>query len=107
MKLIGGAILMSTMDAETGERKWRTGLTPEGISASLVTAGTINTGSIAIMHANEPTFKWDSFGISAFDTDWSVGQIVNKPNPYKFVRFDKNGIYGINTIATDNTSVDG
>jgi hypothetical protein len=36
MRLIGGAILMNTQDVETGERKWKTGLTPEGISASLI-----------------------------------------------------------------------
>jgi hypothetical protein len=36
MRLIGGAILMSVEDIETGERKWKTGLTPEGISATLI-----------------------------------------------------------------------
>jgi hypothetical protein len=34
MRLIGGAILMSVVDPNTGARKWKTGLTPEGISAS-------------------------------------------------------------------------
>ena len=107
MRLIGGAILMSTLNQETGERKWRTGLTPEGISASLITAGTINAGEIMIMNANDPVFRWDAFGISAFDTEWYDGGIVSKANPYKFVRFDKNGIYGINSTAEDNTSVNG
>jgi hypothetical protein len=44
MRLIGGAILMSSADPDTGERSWKTGLTPEGISASLITAGTLNAG---------------------------------------------------------------
>ena len=74
MRLIGGAILMGVLD-ENGERKWKTGLTPDGISASLVTAGTINTGSIAIMDSNNPAFRWDAFGISAFNADWDANGI--------------------------------
>ena len=95
MRLIGGAILMSVQDPNTGERSWKTGLTPEGISASLVTTGTLNAGNITIMNADEPTFRWDAFGLSAFDIDWSNGAISGKVNPFKFVRFDKYGIYGI------------
>jgi hypothetical protein len=67
MRLIGGAILMGVQDDETGERKWKTGLTPEGISASLVTAGTLNAGEISIMNGRDTAFRWDSFGLSAFD----------------------------------------
>lgn len=107
MRLIGGAILMGTTDKETGVRSWKTGLTPEGISASLVTAGTINTGNIQITNGSDPVFRWDTFGISAFDADWNNGQIISRANPYKFVRFDKHGIYGINGVVEDNTSVNG
>lgn len=94
MRLIGGAILMGVLD-ENGERKWKTGLTPEGISASLVTAGTINTGSIAIMDGSNPAFRWDAFGISAFNADWNDNGIQGTPDKTKFVRFDKHGLYGI------------
>lgn len=96
MRLIGGAILMGVEDPESGERSWKTGLTPEGISASLITAGTLNAGNIIIMNGNEPVFRWDAFGISAFDVDWANGVVSGMANPYKFVRFDKHGIYGIN-----------
>ena len=106
MRLIGGAILMSTQDPETGERRWKTGLTPDGISASLITAGTINAGEIMIMNADEPVFRWDAFGLSAFDVDWSAQDVRGATNPYKFVRFDKHGIYGINTEADDD-GIDG
>lgn len=102
MRLIGGAILMSIQDPDTGERSWKTGLTPDGISASLVTAGTLNAGNVTIMNANEPVFRWDAFGLSAFDVDWSNSAISGKVNPYKFVRFDKYGIYG---ISNENTFV--
>ena len=108
MRLIGGAILMSTENEETGERQWKTGLTPNGISASLITAGNINAGEISIMNANEPTFKWNSFGISAFDTDWTNDMPNGKVNPYKFVRFDKHGIYGINSSENaSNSAING
>lgn len=102
MRLIGGAILMGVLD-ENGERKWKTGLTPEGISASLVTAGTINTGSIAIMDGNNPAFRWDAFGVSAFKADWDANGIQGTPDKTQFVRFDKHGIYGING-GVDGTS---
>jgi hypothetical protein len=70
MRLIGGAIMMSRQD-ENGVRKWSTGLTPEGISASLVTAGTLNAANIAIMNVDEPVFRWDAFGLTAFKADWT------------------------------------
>lgn len=107
MRLIGGAIMMSVEDEETGERKWKTGLTPEGISASLVTAGTINAGNISIMNVNDPVFRWDAYGLSAFDADWSSNGTIGTPNPYKFVRFDKYGIYGIDTNSSDTNAVYG
>ena len=106
MRLIGGAILMSVQDPKTGERKWKTGLTPEGISATLVTAGILNAGNITIMNVNEPVFRWDAFGLSAFDIDWSNSAISGKVNPFKFVRFDKHGIYGINQ-EDDKIVIDG
>lgn len=100
MRLIGGAILMSIQD-ENGQRKWKTGLTPEGISASLVTAGTVDTGKIQIKNGKDVTFLWNSFGISAFDVDWNNGEVVGTPDTSKFVRFDKHGIYGIDIGANE------
>jgi hypothetical protein len=80
-------------------------LTPDGISASLVTAGTINTGNISIMNGKDATFMWNAYGLSAFDVDWTNGEITGTPKKNKFVRFDKYGIYGINDNGAD--SVDG
>jgi hypothetical protein len=36
LRLVGGAILLGVEDNETGLRKWKTGLTPDGINASLI-----------------------------------------------------------------------
>jgi hypothetical protein len=107
MRLIGGAILMSKQDSETGLRSWKTGLTPEGISASYVTAGVIDAGKIQIKNVNDPVFIWNAYGLSAFDADWYSNGSINKPNPYKFVRFDKYGIYGINTEKDADDEING
>ena len=100
IRMVGGAILLSKQD-KNGEQKWVTGVTSDGISASLVTAGVVNTGEISIMNYDEPVFRWDSYGISAYDATWEdVGGIptISEVDSTKFVRFDKNGIYGIDGI---------
>jgi hypothetical protein len=99
IRMVGGAILLSKQD-KNGETKWVTGVTSDGVSASLITAGVLNAGEISIMNYNEPLFRWDSFGLSAFDnsdyTDENGIVVISGVNPNKFVRFDKYGIYGIN-----------
>lgn len=98
LRLIGGAILMGTKD-KNGAEVWKTGLTPEGISANRVVAGTINTGIINIKNGNDSTFVLDSFGLSAYDTPWGEAGVIGTPNFNQFVRFDKYGIYGISREA--------
>ena len=99
IKMVGGAILLSKQN-EHGEQKWVTGVTSDGVSASLITAGVLNAGEISIMNYDEPVFRWDSFGISAYDAIWydggEAGTVISGVNTQKFVRFDKHGIYGIN-----------
>lgn len=99
IRMIGGAILLSKQD-ENGQQKWVTGVTSDGISASLITAGMINAGEISIMNADEPVFRWDAYGISAYDAEWydsGIGTTISGVDTTKFVRFDKYGIYGINS----------
>lgn len=103
LRLIAGAILLKTQD-ENGLDKYVSALTTQGFSANLITAGSLNTGSISIMNGSEPTFRWDSFGISAFSFVESEG-VISDIDSYKFVRMDKYGIYGINTSSpsTENS----
>lgn len=103
IRMVGGAILLSKQD-ENGEQKWVTGVTSDGVSANLITAGTINVNDIKIMNADEPVFKWDTFGISAYDAVWynsDIGKVVSNIDTKKFVRYDKYGIYGINNAGVD------
>ena len=108
VRIVGSGILLSAKDPKTQKTTWVTGLTNKGISANLITAGKLNTGEIQIMTGNDATFKWDVYGLSAYDSLWyndaSTGiQTISGVDTKKFVRFDKNGIYGINNIA----SIDG
>jgi hypothetical protein len=102
LKLVGGAILFSTENPETQESTWMTGITNSGISASLITAGRLDTGAVQIMSGDTPVFRWDVYGISAYDALWNrtdAGNVISGVNKNKFVRFDKNGIYGIDNVA--------
>ena len=106
LRLVGGAILFSAEDPETKETRWRTGLTNEGISADLIRAGKIDTGEIQIMAGDQAAFRWDVYGISAYDAPWVDGggvSTVGNVNTNKFVRFDKHGIYGIDGTANGAT----
>lgn len=98
IRMIGGAILLSKQD-KNGNKKWATGITSDGVSANLITAGVLNAGEITIMNYDEPCFRWDSFGLTAFDqkiSNLGEGNLVSsETNTHKFVRFDKHGIYGI------------
>ena len=100
VKIVGGAILFGKEDPNTKLQTWVTGVTNEGISASHITTGQLDTGTIQIMSGREPVFRWDAYGISAFDAYWSNLDgisTISGVNPHKFVRFDKYGIYGINS----------
>jgi hypothetical protein len=100
IRLIGGAILISTDDGN-GVKKWKTAMTHQGISASLITAGVINAGEICIMNSEEPAFRWDAFGLTAFDATWFDG-VASDTKYTKFVRMDKHGLYGMNGLDPNN-----
>ena len=94
IRIVGGAILLRDEDADG--LGWKTGITSKGISAKLITTGQLNVGAIQIMNGNEPYFRWDANGITAYDF-----QLAGKDHKYKYkvntkkgVRFDRMGIYG-------------
>lgn len=89
IKMVGGAILLSGED-DSGNKVWRTGITSEGVSASLITAGKINTGEITIMDRSNPRFKWDSEGIKAYGVDDN-----GKIDTNKYSIFSSDGLKGI------------
>lgn len=84
LRAIGGAILLSKQD-KNGQTQWTTGITADGVSASLITAGIINTADIQIMNGADKYFRLDKKGLTAYREETTTG----------FVRFDKHGIYGV------------
>lgn len=96
LRLLGGKIMISRRD-EQGNRYWATGMSSKGISADLITAGTINTGILNIMSDGDPAFRWDSKGISAYSKTTGIYDRT------KFTRFDRFGFYGINDPSIDGS----
>ena len=90
VRIVNGGIFMST----DGGQSWKTGLTGYGLNSSYLTTGQINTNEIYIMNGNNAAFRWDEKGLSSY---YRQGDYYD---PYRFVRFDHNGIYGI--LADDD-----
>lgn len=85
-----------------GGKTWMTAITGNGINANAITSGQIATDKIFIGDPNNPQFKWDSEGITSFDTYASNG--TNYLNYYKFTRLNDLGFYGIDQVHTGTTS---
>lgn len=77
-----------------GGESWRWGLTADGISANLITAGQIDTSKLRILAGDDEKFRWDAVGLTAY------GETVNKG-----VRFDRFGIYGFTLGNNENAGV--
>lgn len=100
LRLVSGAMMFRTLD-ENGEEAWKTGITPEGVSADLITAGRIDSGTIQIMNKNDTSFRWDSKGITAYDVDDKGNYTKNKG-----VRFNSNGLLGFDGVDSSSAPID-
>jgi len=88
VKIINRGVKTST----DGGKTWLNVIDAYGVNAESLNAGTINTNQIWIMDNDNPSFRWDSAGISAY----GLGDSEEEPYDLKtFVRFDKYGLYGI------------
>jgi hypothetical protein len=76
-----------------GGLSWTTGIDASGISAELITTGTLNTNNILIGNSNDYAFRWDKIGLNAYATTLNEDGSITY-NYGKFVRFDKYGLYG-------------
>ena len=73
-----------------GGYNWVNLISPQGVNTEELTSGSINTRNITIMDGQDPSFRWDANGISAFAlNDMGVYDL----NTY--VRYDKYGLYGV------------
>lgn len=95
--LQGGGIFLSNAIDASGARIWNTGITPNGINASLLTAGQLDTDLIRIFAGNNVAFQWNGEGIFAYkQNDGSVDLTT-------YVKYSDKGLQ---FITGDYTSVD-
>lgn len=76
-----------------GGNNWATAIDGQGINIGAVYTGTLNTNEVIIGSRDNPSFRWDKSGISAFKYDAN-----NSETPYDlqtYVRYDQYGLYGI------------
>ena len=101
-KLTSGGLFISTDGGVT----WKNAVRGEGVATQYLTSGSINTNNIAIYDGAHASFRWDKYGINAYDatreTDASTNQEVLKGIvTNNFVRFDQYGVYGIKGTTED------
>lgn len=103
VRIISGGIFIS----KDGGATWNTGITGNGINASYLTSGQIDTSKIRIMAGGFPSFRWDTTGLNAYSFELNEdGQTGKNFNSSKFVRFDQYGLYGINGISNFNPLIE-
>lgn len=102
-KLTSGGLFISTDGGVT----WKNAVRGEGVATQYLTSGSINTNNIAIYDGAHASFRWDKYGINAYDatreTDPNTNQEVLKGViTNNFVRFDQYGVYGIKGAPADD-----
>ena len=84
--LQGGGIFLSNSVDANGNRIWSAAITPEGINASLIRAGQLNTEKIMIYAGNNTAFMWDAEGIFAYKREDET------PSLNEYVKFSQYGV---------------
>lgn len=68
-RILAEGMFFSNSTGLNGMPEWKTGITADGINASLLTAGEINTSLIKILSNGQPSFVWNELGISAYEKE--------------------------------------
>lgn len=82
LRLIGGGLFLSP----DGGNTYKAGITPEGINASMITTGQLDTSKIVIRSTDTPNFELTDQGLTAYSS------IVDS----RITRFDQFGVYSSN-----------
>lgn len=91
----GGGIFLSNHLDENNERIWTTGITPNGINASTITTGQLDTNLIRVFAGNNMAFQWNAEGLYAYKK--------NEDNEYvkdTYVRYSDKGLQFIDNGFT-------
>lgn len=92
-----GLFFSNSIDITTGKTEWKTGITADGINASVLTAGEINTSLIKIYDGINPKFSWGDLGLTAYQNDEATS----------FLRLDAFGLYYIDGNTGFNYDING
>lgn len=87
VKLQGGGIFLSNSVDAGGNRIWHTGITPDGINASLITTGQLDTNLIRIFSGANLAFQWNGEGIFAYRHNADGTTDLNS-----YVRYSEKGL---------------
>lgn len=98
----GGIYLSDSIDPNTGERIWNTGITPMGINASLINAGQLNTNLIRIYSDDQMAFQWNGEGLYAY----KINEETGKTTTDEFVRYSRDGLHYTKNIINSNGDVE-
>ena len=104
VKIIGNGIFL-TSDYSAANPLWTTGITGDGINASAILAGSIDTKKITIWNASEGRirFRWDEEGLVAYGDKNDTGQEVQTDfNTY--VKLNQQGLRFITKQGTNEAS---
>ena len=99
-KITAGGLFITT----DGGLTWKNAIRGEGIATQYLTAGAINTENITILDGINPSFRWDSYGITAYKKNVSDNGILLGYTSNQFVRYDQYGIYGVKDITIQDAS---
>lgn len=76
--------------SNNGGQTWDTGVSPKGINATYINAGTLDTNKIQIIDGKYVYFLWDNSGITAYRSPQATDE--NKEQFGDFVKFNKYGL---------------
>lgn len=93
IRLTAAGIQFSQDKGET----WKSAISGTGIEPQSLLTGSLATDKVNISDGEFPTFKWDKYGISAyeFEQDSNRNGAITDIKDGHFVRFDRYGLYGI------------
>lgn len=97
VRIVNGGVFLSS----DGGASWATGITGGGINANYITVGAVDTSKIIIRNNNITSFRWDTYGLSAYSFGYDKDNNMVAYGNGTFVRYDQFGLYGIRNHDSD------
>ncbi len=91
VRIVNGGVFLSS----DGGASWTTGITGNGINANYLTTGAVDTSKVIIRNNNVTSFRWDTYGLTAYQFGYGEDNTLVGYGNGTFVRYDQFGLYGI------------